>query len=111
MRLGEVAANARRLDQAIVHYERAVEARPSRAARLTLAKALLALDRLDEAIAHFQVLMEPGKKSAQVYYYFGRARDKNGETETAQGLYRQALEMAKGSGDQSFIRTIENQLR
>ena len=56
--LGATLARCGRLDEAIAHFQRALQLRPNdAAAHVSLATALVHRGRLDEAIAHYQTAL------------------------------------------------------
>jgi tetratricopeptide (TPR) repeat protein len=83
-----------RMDEAIAHYDQALELDPSYGeAHYNLANALVRLGRMDEAIAHYEKAVELNPNNAMAYYNLGSVLVRNGRVEESITHYRKALEL------------------
>ncbi|HTY86448.1 MAG TPA: tetratricopeptide repeat protein [Candidatus Acidoferrum sp.] len=91
--LGNLLVNQNRLDEAIKHYERAVQLKPANGDfHYNLAVVLALRGRLDEAVAHFQRANELKPRFAQGHYRLGLALQSQKKTAAALAEYQTALE-------------------
>ena len=92
--LGVVLLQNGQADEAMAHYEKALEINPGYAeARTNLGKALLQQGQVDEARAQFEKALEIAPGDAEVYNEIGRALSKKGEVDEAIDQYQKALEI------------------
>src|SRR4029077_20113656 len=96
--LGNAFLRKKLVDEAIAHYERAVELRPDYADRhYNLGSALLQEGRIDEAIAHWQRTLSIQPNDAEAHTTLGDALLRKGEIGQAIAHYETALEIAPRS--------------
>ncbi len=89
---GVVLHNAGRVDEALIHLQKAVEIIPTYSkARYNLAMLHFEQGRFDEAIASFQELLKTDKDSAELYYYLALAYTKKGQQDQAAMYFSEAL--------------------
>ena len=92
--LGEVFAQAGRLDEAIAHFQEAVEIKPDHAsAHNNLGHALVREGKLNEAMGHFQTALEIQPNFADAYYNLGVALMQEGRVDEAMAHYQKAMEI------------------
>lgn len=92
--LGNILLQNGRVDEAIVHFEKAVELQPDMAdPRDSLGTALLEKGRVDEAIAQFQSALEIQPDYALTYYDLGSAFLRQGRLDEAISSFQKALEL------------------
>lgn len=92
--LGVTLSGLGRIDEAIVHYRRALEIKPNDpGAHNNLGMALSGLGRTDEAMAHYRKALEIKPYSASVYNNLGNVMAGRGEIDGAIAHYRKALEI------------------
>jgi Flp pilus assembly protein TadD len=95
--LGHELFEKGRLDEAISHYQKALETQPNNYQfHNNLANALREKGRLDEAIAHYEkaVQIQPG--SAEAQFNLGKALGLTGKQEEAIARYEIALQIEPG---------------
>jgi protein O-mannosyl-transferase len=81
-------------DDAIVHYQRALEIQPGYAsAHVNLGKILARRGQVDEAIVHFRNAVEIRPDYALAYYNLGTALDNLGQVDEVIIHYRKTLEL------------------
>jgi protein O-mannosyl-transferase len=91
--LGTVLLQKGQLDEAIVHFRRALEIAPDHAdARANLGSALLQKGDVDEAIAQYNKALEIKPDYAEVHYNLGNAFLLKGQLEEAIAHYKKTLE-------------------
>jgi protein O-GlcNAc transferase len=82
------------LDEAITHYQKAIELDPSFAeAYYNLGIALKGKGEIDEAITYYQKAIEINPFSAKAYYSFGNALKGKGQLDEAISYYQKAIEL------------------
>jgi tetratricopeptide (TPR) repeat protein len=92
--LGSLLANAGYLDDARVHYERALAIKPDAPEVLNnVASVRLDQGRPDEAIVLLRRVLDVSPRSAMAHYNLGNAYDQQGDADTAEKHYRRALEL------------------
>ncbi len=67
--------------------------------RLTLAKQLADLDKLEDAIRHLQVAVSMQEQYSAAWKLLGKCLALNGANEQAQEAYRQGIVSAQAQGD------------
>jgi tetratricopeptide (TPR) repeat protein len=83
-----------KIDEAIPHYERALELDPNYGeAHFNLANALIRQKRVDEAIGHYEKAVELNPNNTMAYYNLGSVLVQAGRTEEGIALYHKALEL------------------
>jgi tetratricopeptide (TPR) repeat protein len=90
--LGEALAQAGRLDEAIAHFQKAVELRPDLGlAQYDLGTVLLQKGRVDEAIVHFQKVLAIKPDNAGAHFNLGVAFLQKGQVDEAIVHFQQYL--------------------
>ena len=91
---GGALAQAGRLDEAIVQYQKALEIYPDSAeAHNNLGSALFQKGRVDEAIAQYQKALQINPDHAQAHYNLGIALMQKGRVDEAIAQYQKALQI------------------
>jgi Tfp pilus assembly protein PilF len=86
------------MDEAIVHYQKALQITPDNAkAHNNLGNLLLQKGRVDEAIAHFQTALQITPDNAKARYNLGNALLQKGSVGEAMAQYRQAVRISPDS--------------
>jgi tetratricopeptide (TPR) repeat protein len=92
--LGNVLLQKGKVDEAIAHYQRALEIKPDYAeAHNNLGNALLQKGSVDEAIAHYQRALQIKPDYAEAHYNLGEALLKKGSVDEAIAHYQKALQI------------------
>ena len=92
--LGLALANRGRLDEASIHYRRALEIQPRNAeAHYQLGMVLAGQGRLDEALANYQKALEIQPQDALAHYDLGKVLAARSRFAEAAAHYRQAVEL------------------
>ena len=98
VRLGDLLARARRFEEAVEQYDRALEAEPeapgAAAVRVRRATALVNLERGEEAVAEFRRALEAAPEDPVVHHLFAEALAFLGRTEEAEEQRRLAEELS-----------------
>jgi tetratricopeptide (TPR) repeat protein len=93
--LGVMLGSRGQLDEAIEHFQKALEIRPDYPeGHNNLGIALRRKGRLDEAIEHFKEAVKIAPTFADAYYNLGNALMQNGRLGEAMKEYRKALDLA-----------------
>lgn len=96
--LGETLVELEAYDQAAEIFQESLERNQgSLAARLGYARVLLALQRPEAAIPHYESALNSAPDNLQVHNGLGVAYDLTGEHQTAQKVYRDGLAIAPDS--------------
>jgi tetratricopeptide (TPR) repeat protein len=86
------------IDEAIGHYEKAVELEPGEAlTRLNLGKALTARGRVDEAISHLRKAMDLQPDGASIAFALGNALVSQGRLDEAIAYYQKSAQLQPDS--------------
>jgi tetratricopeptide (TPR) repeat protein len=92
--LGDALLTKGNVDEAIVHYQKALQIDPDYAeAHNNLGDALLRKDSVDEAIAHFQKALQIKPDDAEAHINLGNALIKKGNVDEAIAHYQNALQI------------------
>jgi tetratricopeptide (TPR) repeat protein len=92
--LGNALLQNGKIDEAISHYQQALEIKPNYAvAHNNLGNTLLREGNVDEAILHFQKALEINPYDAIAHYNLGYALQQKGKTDEAIAQFQQALEI------------------
>jgi tetratricopeptide (TPR) repeat protein len=98
--LGAVLARRGRIDEAMAHYQRALEIKPDYAdAHNNLGAVLTRRGRIDEAIAHYRRALEIKPDYAEAHYNFGITLRGRGRIDEAIDHYQRALEIKPDYAD------------
>ena len=98
--LGALLLKRGKVDEAIVHFQNALEIKPNEVgAEANLGNALLQKGRLDEAIAHYSTALQMRPADAEVHYNLGNTLLRKGQLEEAATHYQKALEIDPGYAD------------
>jgi len=114
-KMGKIAFGLEKMEKAVLHFSKAIELREKQKTVASakgvreiaemhgfLSRALLKLDRMDEAIEQFNITLKLQPDSAMVYFSWGNAlRDKN-KTEEAIESYKKAIELDPNFADAHF---------
>ena len=96
--LGLVLAGQGKLDEAIRHYTRALQARPDYAeAHENMGAALAGQGKLNEAIRHFELALRARPDYAEAHNNLGIALAGQGKLDAAIAHFRRALQIDPGS--------------
>ena len=91
------------VDEAIAHYQKALEIKPDHAkAHNNLAAALAGRGQVDSAIAHFQQALEIKPDYAEAHYNLGVVLAGHGQIDSAIAHFQQALEIKPGDADAHY---------
>jgi len=92
--LGTVLLQMGRLDEAAIHFQKALEVQPQNAeARNNLGNVFFQNGQIDKAVANYQKALEINPKLAQAHYNLGVAFLQNGRVSEAVGHFQGALEI------------------
>ena len=92
--LGQILAGQGRNEEALVHYQRALEAKPDSSEVLNnMAAALLDLHKPSEALRYLNKAVSVDAKSAMAYYNLGLAYDQLNQPSKAEANYRRACDI------------------
>jgi Flp pilus assembly protein TadD len=95
--LGESLARQGRMDEAIAHFQKALEINPGSAqAHNNLGDMLLQKGRADEAIAHFQKALQINPGNARAYNNLGSALSRMGRVDEAIAHLQKAVQINPG---------------
>ena len=98
--LGTVLLQKGQVDEAIVHFRKAIEIKKDHPdAQANLGSALLQKGELDEAIAHYYKALEIKPAQALVHYDLGNALLLKGQVDEAVAHYEKALEIKPAYAD------------
>jgi protein O-mannosyl-transferase len=98
--LGTVLLQKGQLDEAIVHFRKALEIAPDHAdARANLGSGLLQKGDVDEAIAQYNKALEIKPDYAEVHYDLGNALLLKGQLDEAVAHYKKTLESEPANSD------------
>jgi len=87
-------------DEAIAHYQKALELDPAyRFAHYNIGAALLEKGQVDDAIPHLRTLLKMDPNHPKAYYSLATALAKKGETDQAIAYYERALKLAPDFAD------------
>jgi tetratricopeptide (TPR) repeat protein len=93
--LGNALLQENRIQEAVKHYERALEIKPDyREAHNNLAFLLLQDGKINEAIAHLEQVARINPDSATGHYNLGNAYLQAGRGQDATGQYEQAVQLS-----------------
>jgi tetratricopeptide (TPR) repeat protein len=113
--LGGLLLNEGKVEEAMAHFQKAVELQPDFAeSQNMLGSALITLGRLDEAAARFQKAFELEPRSAVALYNLGVVASAKGLPDQAIQLYQRALEIqpryAEAHGNLGLMLAQQGQL-
>ena len=92
--LGNALADRGQVDEAIVHYRKALEIKPDYAdAHFNLGFALEGRGQVDEAIAHFQKALEINPENVKAHINLGIALTDRGQVDDSIAHFQKALEI------------------
>jgi Tfp pilus assembly protein PilF len=92
--LGALLARQGKLDEALLHYRKALEVNPNlEKAAVYLGAILYAKGDVSEAIEHYQRVLEMNPEFAEVHNNLGALLDRQGKADEAIAHYRQALRL------------------
>ena len=92
--LGSVLLQRGEVDEAMVHYQKALEIKPDSAeTHYNLGNVLLQQGKVDEAIAQYQKALEINPDYAETHYNLGNALLKKGRVDEAISQYQMALQI------------------
>ncbi|MGB7745811.1 MAG: tetratricopeptide repeat protein, partial [Verrucomicrobiia bacterium] len=92
--LGSVLLQRGEVDEAMVHYQKALEIKPDSAeTHYNLGDVLLQQGKVDEAIAQYQKALEINPDYAETHYNLGNALLKKGRVDEAISQYQMALQI------------------
>jgi tetratricopeptide (TPR) repeat protein len=92
--LGVALAENGRMDEAVTHYQKALEIKPNYAAAHNNIGIIQAgRGRFDEAMAHYRKALEVKPDSSEVHHNLGLSLSRRGEMEEAIVHFRKALEI------------------
>lgn len=89
--LGDALERTGKVDEAIQHYERALQLAPNFVGHQSLAGALESAGRLPEAKEHYEEALRLRPDMAALHFSYARLLVKQGETDRARSEYEQAL--------------------
>ena len=91
---GDALFNKGQVDEAITHYQKALQIKPDYAdAHNNLGNALLQKGRVDEAITHYQKALQITPDFAEAHYNLGNALLQKGDVDEAITHYQKALQI------------------
>jgi len=90
--LGVALQRRGRIDEAIIHYRKALELEPTSGGQCQPRVALAGLGQIDEAIAYYQKALEIKPDYAEAHYNLGDALQRRGQVAEAISHYEKALE-------------------
>jgi len=93
LNLGIALYEEKRLDDAIVELERAIELQPTIDAHNNLGAVLISKGRVDEALAQFYIALKLRPDNPKVHYNLATARSRKGDTAAAIAEYETALRL------------------
>src|ERR1019366_10282029 len=92
--LGAELARTGKYQDAVLHYEKALELNPQyNAVRGPLAGTLMKLGRMDDALEQYQIAVETYPGSAELHNSYGSALARRGRVEDAAGEFTKATEL------------------
>ena len=89
--LGDALEKSGRVDEAIAHYERAIELAPNFVGHQSLAGAFSAAGRLTEAKEHYEEALRQRPDLAALHFNYARLLARLGENDQARGEYERAF--------------------
>lgn len=92
--LGDLYLQRNTPEQARTIYEQALESRELAWSRMGLGRVALADDQLDEAIGHFQTLIEANPDYIEAYDALAEAYQRQGNAKQAQEIVQQAIRIS-----------------
>ncbi len=99
------------VDEAISHYERALEIRPQyREAHFNLGGALVRVGKLDEGISHYREALKLGSNPPEAYLCLGEALQRKGQPADALIQFQAALGLASDQGNESLAAQIRSEI-
>jgi Tfp pilus assembly protein PilF len=97
-----------RIDEAVVHYQKALELNPNHVdAHNNLGILLANMGQADAAIAHFRKALETSPHAVRVLKNLGMALVQSGQVIDATSVFQNALALARSAGDEAQTKTIE----
>jgi tetratricopeptide (TPR) repeat protein len=98
--LGAVLLKRGQVDQAIIHFRKALEIKPDHlGAQANIGNALLQKGQVEEAIAHYDTALAIKPTDAEVHYNLGNALLLNRQVDEAIAHYQKALEIKPDFAD------------
>ncbi len=98
--LGILMVDKGSVDEAISHFERALELQPNYPlAHYNVANALVQKGQLEQAIPHLRIVLDANPNHAKAYYVLGNALFGTGHTDRAIFSYELALKIDPNFGD------------
>ena len=92
--LGVTLANLGRLDDAIIHLNKAIQIDPKNSpAHHSLASLLQKQGKLDQALVHYNKAIEMGLQTAQIYYDLARLWSAKGDLNNTLSYYAKSLQV------------------
>lgn len=91
--LGDALEKSGRVDEAILHYERAIELAPNFVGHQSLAGALVAAGRFAEAKEHYEEALRQRPNMAALHFNYGQLLARIGENDRARSEYEQAFKI------------------
>jgi Flp pilus assembly protein TadD len=102
--LGNTLLKSRHIDEAIAEYQRAIDLEPkATAARMNLARALLAKDQPQQALDALNKCNQAGAPQAQLHYYRAKSLKALGNMAEAQAEARRDLDCVNDAGARTMI--------
>jgi tetratricopeptide (TPR) repeat protein len=102
--LGTLLLHQGRVDEALVHFQKAVELRPDYAeAHYNLGQVLYPMGEVDEALAHFRRALEIQPNLAMVHNNLGYALLQAGQAEEALAHFRKAMQIEPDSSHAHYV--------
>ena len=109
--IAKLLAQTGRADEAMAHFQQALEISPSNlGAHNRLGILLAEAGRIDEAIAHFQKVLELNPNDFNGLNNLAVAFEQKGQLTDATALFQKALPLAKSAGDKALARGISAHL-
>ena len=109
--IAKLFAKTGRKDEAMDHFQKALEVRPNNlGAHNRLGILLAESGRVDEAIEHFQKALKISPKDANVLNNLAVAYEQKGQLNDAIPLFQKALPLAKSAGDEALAKEISARL-
>jgi tetratricopeptide (TPR) repeat protein len=103
LNLGADLAKKARVDEAISHYQKALQINPRYAqAHFNLGNALRKKGSVDEAIAQYQMVLQINPNHAQAYNNLGNVFDEQGRLDEAITQYQKALQIQPGFAEAHY---------
>jgi protein O-mannosyl-transferase len=100
LNLGNVLLKEKKIDEAIWHYKKAVEASSDfTEAYQNLGLAYFLEGKFDQAITQYNILMQKGRKTSKTHFYLANALARKGRLDEAISHYEQALKKDPDNGE------------